>query len=317
MTQTPPIAPIAPVRPAPGWRVVCVIGPAGAGRTTALNALEDLGFQTITNMPLELLPHLLAGPAQGRPLALGLDVGMPGFAVTAFLDLVAEIDADPRASIRVVYLDCRPEALLRRFSETRRRHPSAPADHPADGIAREHALLAPVRDRADIAIDTSDMSPHDLRAEMARWFGGDGTGLAVSLQSFSYKRGVPRGLDMVFDCRFLRNPYWVPELRGGDGRCGAVAAHIRSDPRYAPFLAQINDLLALLLPAHAEEGKTHLGIGFGCTGGQHRSVMVVETLAEGLAKAGWQVSKRHREVTDDPVTPQGRAGTTPGDAEAK
>ena len=315
MSQLPPST--IPSRAALAWRIVCVIGPAGAGRTTALNALEDLGFQTITNMPLELLPHLLAGPAQGRPLGLGLDVGMPGFGVDAFLDLVAEIDVDPRASVSVLYLACHPEALLRRFSETRRRHPSAPADHPADGIAHEQALLAPVRDRADIVIDTSDMTPHDLRADVARWFGGGGAGLAVTLQSFSYKRGVPRGLDMVFDCRFLRNPHWVPALRGQDGRQPEVAAHIRTDPRCAPFLTRVEDLLAFLLPAHSEEGKTHLGIGFGCTGGQHRSVMVVETLGEALAKAGWQVSKRHREISDGANASQGRSGSWPGDAEAK
>lgn len=294
MSQSPADPP--PPRPAPGWRVVCVIGPAGAGRTTALNALEDLGFQTITNMPLDLLPHLLAGPAQGRPLALGLDVGMPGFGVTAFLDLVAEIDADPRASVSVVYLDCRPEALLRRFSETRRRHPSAPADHPAQGIAHEHALLAPVRERADIVIDTSDMSPHDLRGEMARWFGGGGAGLAVSLQSFSYKRGVPRGLDMVFDCRFLSNPYWVPDLRALDGRTPKVAAHVEADPRFDPFFSRVHDLIASLLEPFVDEGKTSLTIGFGCTGGKHRSVAMTEKMAATLAQQGWQVSKRHREL---------------------
>ncbi|MGY6633285.1 MAG: RNase adapter RapZ [Alkalilacustris sp.] len=299
------------------WRLVCVIGPAGAGRTTALNALEDLGFQTITNMPLELLPHLLAGPIQGRPLALGLDAGMPGFSVDAFLALVSDIDTDPRANASVLYLACQADALLRRFSETRRRHPSAPVDRPIDGIAREEALLVPIRDRADVVIDTSEMTPHDLRAEIARWFGQDNTGLAVALQSFSYKRGVPRGLDMVFDCRFLRNPHWVPDLRAKDGRDPEVARHVRSDPRYAPFLEKVEDLLAFLLPAQSEEGKTHLGIGFGCTGGQHRSVMVVETLCETLAKAGWQVSKRHRDVVDQRDGSADRIGHKSGNAEAR
>ena len=311
---------VAPITPPPkataGWRIVCVTGPAGAGRTTAIHALEDLGFQTITNMPLDLVPHLLDGPAQGRPLALGLDPGMPGFGVNGFLDLLATLEGDPRAEVSLLHLDCRPEALLRRFSETRRRHPAAPAEHPADGIAREAVLLAPVRDRADILIDTSDMTPHDLRAEMARWFGSAGGGLAVSLQSFSYKRGAPRGLDMLFDCRFLRNPYWQAGLRGLDGRDPAVAAHVQADPRCAPFLDRIADLLTFLLPAHAEEGKTHLAIGFGCTGGQHRSVMVVETLAETLAEAGWRVSKRHRELDGSDASHR-RSVPAPGDAEAR
>ena len=279
------------------WRLVSVIGPAGAGRTTAINALEDLGFEAIANMPLALVPRLLEGASPGRPIALGVDVGTRGFSVEGFLDLASRLEADPRIAFTLVFLDCAPEALLRRYSETRRRHPSAPAEHPADGIARDLALLAPVRARADIVIATTDLTPHELRAEIGRWFGGESrAGLAVSLQSFSYKRGMPRGLDMVFDCRFLRNPYWEPRLRGRDGRDPEVAAHVRADPRFAPFHDRLRDLLGFVLPAHAEEGKAHLAIGFGCTGGQHRSVMMVESLAEALAEAGWQVSKRHREI---------------------
>ena len=279
------------------WRIVCVVGPAGAGRTTGINALEDLGFEAIANMPLDLVPRLTDGPAPGRPIALGVDVRTRGFSIAGFLELAATLDRDPRVDFTLVYLDCTPEALLRRYSETRRRHPSAPDDHPEDGIALEIALLAPVRERADILINTSEMTPHELRAEIGRWFGGEErAGLAVSLQSFSYKRGMPRGLDMVFDCRFLRNPHWEPCLRPRDGRDAAVAAHVREDPRFAPFFERVRELVAFLLPAHAEEGKAHLAIGFGCTGGQHRSVMMVETLARTLAEAGWQVSKRHREL---------------------
>jgi len=297
MTAPQP-SPSDPPPAATGWRIVCVTGPAGAGRTTAINALEDLGYEAIANMPLDFVPRLIDGPAPGRPIALGLDVRTRGFSVEGFLDLAATLDRDPRVAFTLVYLDCAPEALLRRYSETRRRHPSAPDDHPEDGIALEIALLAPVRDRAEIVVNTSDMTPHELRAEIGRWFGGEegAGGLAVSLQSFSYKRGMPRGLDMVFDCRFLRNPHWEPALRPLDGRNPAVAAHVRADPRFAPFEAQVRGLVEFLLPAHAEEGKAHLAIGFGCTGGQHRSVMMVETLAEALAEAGWQVSKRHREL---------------------
>lgn len=279
------------------WRIVCVTGPAGAGRTTAIHALEDMGHEAIANMPLDLVPRLIDGPAPGRPIALGLDVRTRGFSIAGFLDLAAALDADPKVAFTLVYLDCAPEALLRRYSETRRRHPAAPDDHPEDGITREIALLGPVRERADIVINTSDLTPHDLRAEVGRWFGGQArAGLAVSLQSFSYKRGMPRGLDMVFDCRFLRNPHWAPALRPRDGRDAEVAAHVRADPRFAAFLAQVQGLVEFLLPAHAEEGRAHLAIGFGCTGGQHRSVMMVETLARALAAGGWQVSKRHREL---------------------
>ena len=291
-------------------RLVCVTGPAGAGRSTAINALEDLGHEAIPNMPLALVPRLLEG-AGGRPVALGLDTATRGFSVEGFLDLATRLDRDPRVDFTLVYLDCAAETLLRRYSETRRRHPSAPAEHPAQGIARDLALLEPVKARADILITTSDLTPHELRAEISRWFGAEqGMGLAVSLQSFSYKRGMPRGLDMVFDCRFLRNPYWEPALRPRDGRDPEVAAHIRADPRFAPFLERLRGLIDFVLPAHAAEGKAHLAIGFGCTGGQHRSVMMVESLAQGLAEAGWQVSKRHREL-DGQAEPAGAQASAP------
>ena len=151
--------------------------------------------------------------------------------------------------------------------------------------------------RADVLIDTSEMSPHDLRAEIGRFFGtGAAIRPAVSVHSFSYKRGVPRGVDMIFDCRFLANPHWQERLRALDGRDSAVATYVESDPRFAEFFRLVREMTLLLLPAQVEEGKTHLAIGFGCTGGQHRSVAVAEKLAKALAEAGWQVSKRHREL---------------------
>jgi UPF0042 nucleotide-binding protein len=158
-------------------------------------------------------------------------------------------------------------------------------------------LLAPIRVRADHLIDTTEMSPHDLKAELQTWFSKDAAApMAVSVQSFSYKRGLPRGLDMIFDCRFLRNPYWNPDLRQKDGRDGQVAAHVADDPRFDDFIARVSGLLLMLLPAHLAEGKAHLSIGFGCTGGQHRSVAVAEKMGKVLADAGWPVSKRHREL---------------------
>lgn len=288
-------------RAAQEWRLVCVTGPSGAGRTTAINALEDLGYETIANMPLDLVPRLLEGPPPGRPIALGVEVRTRGFSVGGFLDFAAGMERHGRVAFTLVFLDCTPEALLRRYSETRRRHPSAPGAHPAEGIARELTLLAPVRDRADLVINTAELTPHELGAEIRRWFAADDSaGLAVSLQSFSYKRGVPRGVDLVFDCRFLRNPYWNAALRPLDGRDVAVAEHVRGDPRFAEFFERVRGLVGFLLPAHAEEGKAHLAIGFGCTGGQHRSVMMVDALAQALADDGWQVSKRHRELEGRP-----------------
>ncbi len=281
----------------PEHHLVLVTGPSGAGRSTAIHAMEDLGFEVIDNLPLSLVPRLLDGPPLGRRIALGLDVRNRDFNSTTLIELIDTLTRDPAVALEVLYLDCAPGELIRRYSETRRRHPLAPSETPDLGIAREIDLLVPIRARADHLIETTDMSPHDLKAEIAQWFDqGKTAALAVSVQSFSYKRGVPRGVDMIFDCRFLRNPHWDPALRTFDGRDDAVLAHIAQDPRFALFYEKLLDLITLLLPAHRDEGKAHLTIGFGCTGGQHRSVAVAELLAKDLAKAGWPVSKRHREL---------------------
>jgi len=279
------------------FRLVLVTGPSGAGRSTAIHALEDLGFEAIDNLPLRLVPLLLDGPAPTRPLALGMDPRNREFSAEGLLELIDTLSGRADTQLTVLYLDCRDDVLLRRFSETRRRHPLAPAESPETGIRREQGLLAPLRDRADTLIDTSDMNVHQLREEIERWFAPDtGRALALTVHSFSYKRGLPRGIDMVFDCRFLSNPYWVPALRGLDGRDPAVAAHVAADPLFAPFFDRVLDLTRFLLPAYTQEGKAHLSIAFGCTGGQHRSVTLAETLAKALAEDGRQVSIRHREL---------------------
>ena len=278
-------------------RRVLVTGPSGAGRTTAIRALEDLGYEAIDNLPLSLLPVLVDGRAPGKPLALGIDARNRDFSAFGLIGAIDQLGAPGHEAMQILYLDCSTDVLLRRFSETRRRHPLAPAESPDEGIARELDLLRPIKARADMLIDTSDMSPHDLRAEMARWFAPEGqTRLAVTVQSFSYKRGLPRGMDMVLDCRFLRNPYWDESLRGLDGRDAAVAAYVAADERFGAFHVQVASLVQLLLPAYEDEGKSYLSIGFGCTGGQHRSVAMAETLAKTLAESGWQVSIRHREL---------------------
>jgi len=291
------IPPSAPVDPTREHRLVLVTGPSGAGRSTAIDALEDLGYEVIDNLPLSLVPRLIEGSPLANPIALGLDVRNRDFNTTALIELIDRLTRDPRVAVQVVYLDCSPDVLIRRFAATRRRHPLAPEETPAEGIAREIDLLAAVRVRADHLIDTTEMSPHDLTAMIARWFSRTGTThMAVSVQSFSYKRGLPRGVDMVFDCRFLRNPYWSPELRDLDGRDPAVAAYVEADPIFQPFIARLADLVLLLLPAQLDEGKAHLTIAFGCTGGQHRSVAVAEIFGNVLVKAGWPVARRHREL---------------------
>lgn len=283
--------------PDPRQQIVLVTGPSGAGRSTAINALEDLGFEAIDNLPLSLMPRLLEGPPLPRPMALGVDARNREFSAAAMSELLDNLAARTDLAAELLYLDCDSDVLLRRFSETRRRHPLAPAETPAEGIAREFALLAPIRDRAELLVDTTEMTPHDLRAEMERWYGGDtGRRLAVSVQSFSYKKGAPRDIDTMFDVRFLRNPYWEPALRALNGTDVRVAEYVAADPRFAAFFDRVRDLMLFLLPSYAEEGKSHVSVGFGCTGGQHRSVTVAESLAEALAQEGWQVSIRHREL---------------------
>ena len=277
--------------------IVFVTGPSGAGRTTAIRVLEDLGYEGIDNIPLSLVPRLIDGAPLGRPIALGLDVRNRDFNATALIELIDSLTRDPRVTLEVLYLDCAPGVLIRRFSETRRRHPLAPLETPAQGVEREIDLLAPIRVRADHLIDTTDLTQHDLKAELAALFDAGPAGrLSISVQSFSYKRGVPRGVDMIFDCRFLANPHWQAALRPLDGRDPEVEAFVRADPRFAEFFQKLRDLLLFLLPAHLEEGKAHLAIGFGCTGGQHRSVAIAELVGNALAEAGWPVSKRHREL---------------------
>lgn len=277
--------------------VLLVTGPSGAGRTTAINALEDLGYEVIDNLPLSLLPRLLDGPPPSRPLALGLDVRNRDFGTNALIETIDQLTGQGDLTAQVLYMDADEEELVRRYSETRRRHPLAPAGPPLAGISAERELLIPIRARADVLINTTGMSPHDTKAEMARWFGtGEAGQLGVTLHSFSYKRGLPRGMDIVMDCRFLRNPHWEESLRQRDGRDPAVVDYVAADPRFAAFFAQVKALVDLLLPAHKDEGKAHLSIGFGCTGGQHRSVAMTEQMASALAQDGWHVSKRHREL---------------------
>jgi UPF0042 nucleotide-binding protein len=278
-------------------RIVLVTGPSGAGRSSALNVLEDLGFEAIDNMPLRLIPALLEDPVADKPMALGIDPRTRDFSLAAVVDALGLLRSEADYLPELLYLDCKTDVLLRRFSETRRRHPLARGEWPEAGIQSEVEILAPVRELANILIDTSDLNVHELRSEVEHWFStGIDDRLSVAVQSFSYKRGLPRSVDMVFDCRFLNNPYWEPSLRSSTGKDKEVAAYIAQDPRFDPFQKKVQDLALWLLPAYLDEGKSHLSIAFGCTGGQHRSVALAESLALLLGNEGWQVSLRHREL---------------------
>lgn len=278
-------------------RLVMVTGPSGAGRTSAIRVLEDLGYEAIDNLPISLIPRLLDGPPLPRPLALGLDVRNRDFSSEALIEMVDALHRRPMVASELLYLDCDTDTLVRRFSETRRRHPLSPEGAPLTGIEHELELLIPVRDRADVVIDTSQLTPQQLRAEIGDWFAPkSGVPMALAIQSFSYKRGLPRGVDMVFDCRFLNNPHWDATLRPFDGRDPEVAAYVEGDPRFADFFRRVHELVASLLEAFVDEGKASLTIAFGCTGGKHRSVTLAEKMARVLAEEGWRVSKRHREL---------------------
>lgn len=279
-------------------RLILVTGPAGAGRTTAIHALEDNGYEAIDNMPLSLVPALLRGSTTGECLALGVDVRNRDFSVSYLIDVIENLSHRPEIELQILYLECQLDVLLRRFSETRRKHPFGVNDVPSIAVQRESAMLSPIQARADVVVDTSNLSPHELKAEVEKWFADRAkTRMSISVQSFSYKRGLPRSVDMMFDCRVLRNPHWDKTLRSLTGRDPAVAAYVRQDPSFDAFVGRIHDYLALVLPLHADEGRSYVSIGFGCTGGQHRSVALAENIFKRLSAQGdWHVSLRHREL---------------------
>ena len=287
--------------------VVLVTGPSGAGRTTAINFLEDAGFEAIDNVPLTLAPRLFEGPSLNRPLALGLDTRNRDFSVIQMMETIEELSSKPSLKVEVLYIDCAVDVLIRRFSETRRRHHLSPDGAALAGIQMDLDLMQPARARANILIDTTTLSPHELRAQITQYFVPQKVKkLAISVQSFSYKRGVPRGVDMMFDCRFLRNPYWDKGLSDQNGLSAAVQAYVSTDKNFLPFRRQVLALAELVIPAHQAEGRSYLSIGFGCTGGKHRSVTMAEKLRKDLQLSGWHVSIRHRELAaqrvqrDDP-----------------
>lgn len=283
--------------PSAARRIVFVTGPAGAGRSSALKVLEDAGFEAVDNLPLRFLPSLLDEAQQARPLALGIDPRNRDFSVDRVAEILGQLHGVDDLAPELLYLDCSTEVLLRRYSETRRRHPLALDDRPLAGIEREMEMLEPLRKQADVLIETTELNVHELRAEVEKWFapGGERV-LTISVQSFSYKRGLPRSADMVFDCRFLRNPFWESHLRALNGTDADVQAYVKGDARFDAFAEQVAELSLLLLPAYREEGKSYLSIAFGCTGGQHRSVVLAQLHALRLAEQGWQVSVRHREL---------------------
>ena len=278
-------------------RVLLVTGMSGAGRSTALKTLEDLGYETFDNLPASLVPALVeSAAADGPPIAVGADTRTRGFAAESMLEPLSDIIGRTGRALAVLFIDCDDERLERRYTETRRPHPLA-GDRPiVDGIRRERQVVSALRDRADLVIDTSSLSAADLKRVVTGHFALDSCGLRLFVTSFAYRNGIPRDADLIFDVRFLDNPYYVDEMRALTGHDPAVAEYIQSDVDFAPFFDRLWRLLRPLLPRYEIGGKTYLTIAIGCTGGRHRSVYVAERLAARLRDAGWRVEIAHRDL---------------------
>lgn len=286
-------------------RILLVTGMSGAGKSTALDTLEDLGWEVVDNLPLVLLSRLLAtdlpqGAGDARPLAFGIDSRTRGFDADAIVARIKTI-RNGGAEIGTLFLDCGGAELERRYSETRRRHPLALDRPAADGIARERELLAPLRRWADHVVDTTSFASNQLKADIRARFGDAATdGPTLSVMSFGFSRGVPRNADLMFDMRFLRNPHWVDELRPMSGLDQSVSDYIAEDPAYADVAERIEELLIRLIPRYQAEGKSYVCIAFGCTGGRHRSVHMAERIAGRLRNAAFSPTVTHRDLASRP-----------------
>lgn len=283
--------------------VTIITGMSGAGRSAAADVLEDVGYFVIDNLPPALIPkvaELGRGREGGGRFGLVVDTRSGEFTVD--LDRALEELRESGALIRVLFLDASDEVLVRRFEATRRRHPLAGSDRVTDGIARERVLLEELKGDADVVVDTSELNVHELRDRLRELFGALPNltdGLQISIVSFGYKHGLPLDVDLVFDCRFLPNPHWIDELRPLPGTDPSVREYVLSQKDTPLFIAQLQQLLVLLLPAYVREGKTYLSLGLGCTGGRHRSVVIAEELGAVLEGMGYVATIHHRDLDRD------------------
>jgi len=286
-----------------------ITGLSGAGRSQAADCFEDLGWFVIDNMPPALLTKVTElVQAPGSTIErVALVVG-----TTAYLDeLSPALDQVAKAAnrVRILFLEATTEVLVRRYENTRRRHPMAESDRVSDGIERERELLDPVKAQADVVVDTSDLNVHQLRDRLLDLFAGDTeSGLQTSIVSFGYKHGLPLDVDLVFDCRFLPNPHWVPDLRPLTGLDDPVREYVTDQPDTPVFLDRLDGLLEVLLPAYVKEGKSYLSIGVGCTGGTHRSVVIATELGRLLRARGFQPTVSHRDINKHRAEWAGRSG---------
>jgi UPF0042 nucleotide-binding protein len=292
----------------PPKTILLLSGLSGAGKTTALKTLEDMGWEVVDNLPLVLLDRLLDTPlpaghagADERPLALGIDARTRDFDANAIVQRIKAMRERHGHDIETLFLDCSGTELERRFAETRRRHPLALDRPAADGIARERELTEPLRRWATQVIDTTGFTSNSLQQEIRNRFARERLSDPVlTILSFGFSRGVPRNADLMFDMRFLRNPHWDADLRPKTGHDAQVAAYIAADPAYDEAVGKIEDLLTTLLPRYSEGGKAYITVAFGCTGGKHRSVHVAERVAKHLQEAGFSPTILHRNIESTP-----------------
>lgn len=286
-------------------RLLLVTGLSGAGKSTVLKVLEDLGWEVVDNLPLALLDALIDAPVKrreaNRPIAVGIDSRSRGFRPAPLVKRIKALRNEGGRDIQTLFLDCAGAELERRFSETRRRHPMAEDRPAADGIAREREMMEPLRRWAEHVVDTTNYTSNDLQQEVRQRFGDASDDEPVlNILSFGFARGLPRNADLVFDMRYLRNPHWDAKLKPGTGLDADVAAYVAADPAYEATVSQIEALLIALLPRYRAEGKSYVTIAFGCTGGRHRSVHVADRVARTLRAAGHQPTLTHRNLDSAP-----------------
>jgi RNase adapter protein RapZ len=282
---------------------VIITGMSGAGKSTALNTLEDIGFETIDNLPIVLFSYLLelkdSNPLEKepRPVAIGVDVRTRAFDIEIILKQLAAFKENKLFNFKILFMECDDSSLERRFSETRRRHPLA-IDRPViDGITDERRILESFKSNSDIILDTSGLSIHDTKRRLKELFRQSSTPqISIECLAFGFSKGAPKNADLVFDVRFLQNPHYNEALRLKTGKDKDVAVYIMKDKNFKPFLIKISNLVLSLLPLYRQEGKSYLTIAFGCTGGRHRSVCTAIKMGEVLTKNGYRVNIAYRDI---------------------
>ena len=274
--------------------LILVIGQSGAGRTTVIHILDDQGFDTLDNVPVHLIPRVVPRELVDKPLALGLDIRSKSFSLQNLMKEISNWKALSKSRVVILFLECSLDVLIKRFSLTRRPHPVPGENNLELSIKRELKLIAPLREKADFVLDTSNTSPNELRLKLGSIFPlAKNRSINIMLQSFSFRNGSPSGVDMIFDCRFLKNPNWEDGLKNLNGTDVDVKDYLRKDESWESFNKSLIQMLLTIIPAFEKEGKSYLSIGFGCTGGQHRSVFVAEQLYKHLFDKSYNVKMFH------------------------